>query len=312
MPPKITIDKDKLYEMYIVEQKSLNEISEMLQLNRRTVTINLIGYGFKEDKKHNKRRRVDRHLDLNILSKDLYDDYITKNMTVSQLMKKYKFTRYKIKQLLKEFDIVKQENKTNVQQVYDNPELLYIKYIKEQKSIQLIASELNCSDETISRKLKQYNIETRKNHVSEEDREKSYSNYKLLLKRSRRRFNSTLRIERLRIDKQKCYICNNDKKLEVHHIKTIQEMVDNTLEYFKDVDISIKEHRYFISDLVQQRYDYNDLNNMITLCKNCHIEIHTNKTTLGLEGATTIPKGSTLEDWLPMEVLDISVKNIKR
>ena len=293
--------------MYIVEQKSMSEISEILKLNRRTVTMNLIEYGLKEDTKHNKRRRVDTHLDLNILSKRLYDDYIVKNMTISQLMKKHKFTRYKVKQLLKQFGIVKQKNKTKEKQIYDDSTLLYTKYVEERKSIQLIASELNCSDNTISRKLKKYGIKTRKNHVPKEYREKAYSNYKLLLNRSRRKFNGVLRIKRLRIDKQKCYICDNNKKLEVHHIKTIQEMVDNTLEYFKNIDISIKEHRYFISDLVQQRYDYNDLNNIITLCKNCHIGVHTNKTTLDLEGATTTSKEGTLEDWLPAEALDISI-----
>ena len=38
---KIVIDKEILYQLYIVERKSLTEISEILKLSRRTVTINI-------------------------------------------------------------------------------------------------------------------------------------------------------------------------------------------------------------------------------------------------------------------------------
>ena len=309
MPSKKIIDKNLLYKLYITEQKSMIEISELLKLNRKTIDNNLIEYGFKENIKHNKRRRVDKDINLEKLKEKMYKLYILDSMTISQLMEEFKFTRYKIKQLLSEFNIIKEENKTKNIQPYDNKELLYKKYIIEKKSIQLIASELNCSDETISRKLKKFNIETRKNHVSFENKEKCYSNYRLLLKRSRRKFNNVLRIERLKIDKQECCICHSDKKLEVHHLRTIQDMVDNTLNYFPNIDLSIKKHRDFVSDIVQKRYDYNNINeNMMTLCKKCHIGVHTNKITLNNEGLTTIPMGSTLEDWLPVEVLNISIK----
>ena len=61
---KIVIDKETLYQLYIVEQKSLTEISEILNLNRRTVTINIEDYGFKDSIKHNiywKRYRRSRY-----------------------------------------------------------------------------------------------------------------------------------------------------------------------------------------------------------------------------------------------------------
>ena len=57
---KKVIDKEILYQLYVVEQKSLTEISEILNLNRRTVTINIEDYGFKDSIKQNKRRRVDK------------------------------------------------------------------------------------------------------------------------------------------------------------------------------------------------------------------------------------------------------------
>ena len=309
---KIIIDKEILYQLYVVEQKSLAEISEILKLNRRTVTINIENYGFEDSVKHNKRRRVDKTNNLEELKQQFYQDYICNDMTLEQLVNKYGYTRYKTKQLLKEFDIVKQKNKTLDRKIYDDKELLYDLYVTQKKSIQLISAELNCSEETISRKLKVFGIPTRKNHVSKSDRNKSYSNYKILLKKSRKKFNNELRVKRLKIDNFKCQCCGKTTKLEVHHIKTLQSMVDDTLQYFGIKDLSNVDIRKLIADIVQERYDYNDLDNLITVCKDCHIKIHTNKLLLNIKGQTTIPKGSTLEDWLPTEVLDNFSKEIEK
>ncbi len=309
---KIIIDKETLYQLYVVEQKSLTEISEILNLNRRTVTINIEDYGFKDSIKHNKRRRVDKTNNLEELKKQFYQDYICNDMTLEQLISKYGYTRYKTKQLLKEFGIVKQKNKTSDKRIYDDKELLYDLYVTQKKSIQLISAELNCSEETISRKLKIFGIQSRKNHVSKSNRNKSYSNYKMLLKKSRKKFNNELRVKRLKIDGFKCQCCGGTTKLEVHHIKTLQSMVDNTLQYFNIKDLSNIDIIRLIANIVQERYDYNDLGNLITVCKDCHIKIHTNKLPLNIKGQTTIPEGSTLEDWLPTEVLDNFLNQIEK
>src|SRR5574344_497908 len=290
---KIIIDKETLYQLYIVEQKSLTEISEILKLNRRTITINIENYGFKDLTKHNKRRRVDKTNNLEELKQQFYQDYICDNMTLEQLVIKYGYTKYKTKQLLKEFGIVKQKNKTSNKKIYDDKELLYDLYVTKKKSIQLISAELNCSEETISRKLKTFSITTRKNHVSKSDRNKSYSNYKILLKKSRKKFNGKLRVERLKIDNFKCQCCGETTNIEVHHIKTLQSMVDNTLQYFDIKDLDSIDIIRLLANIVQERYDYNDLNNLITVCKDCHIKIHTNKLSLNIKGQTTIPEGST-------------------
>lgn len=309
---KIVIDKETLYQLYVVEQKSLTEISEILNLNRRTVTINIEDYGFKDSIKHNKRRRVDKTNNLEELKQQFYQDYICNDMTLEQLISKYGYTRYKTKQLLKEFGIVKQKNKTSDKRIYDDKELLYDLYVIQKKSIQLISAELNCSEETISRKLKIFGIQSRKNHVSKNNRNKSYSNYKMLLKKSRKKFNNELRVKRLKIDGFKCQCCGGTTKLEVHHIKTLQSMVDNTLQYFNIKDLSNIDIIRLIANIVQERYDYNDLGNLITVCKDCHIKIHTNKLPLNIKGQTTIPEGSTLEDWLPTEVLDNFLNQIEK
>ena len=309
---KIVIDKEILYQLYVVEQKSLTEISEILNLNRRTVTINIEDYGFKDSIKHNKRRRVDKTNNLEELKQQFYQDYICNDMTLEQLISKYGYTRYKTKQLLKEFGIVKQKNKTSDKRIYDDKELLYDLYVTQKKSIQLISAELNCSEETISRKLKIFGIQSRKNHVSKSNRNKSYSNYKMLLKKSRKKFNKELRVKRLKIDGFKCQCCGGTTKLEVHHIKTLQSMVDNTLQYFNIKDLSNIDIIRLIANIVQERYDYNDLGNLITVCKDCHIKIHTNKLPLNIKGQTTIPEGSTLEDWLPTEVLDNFLNQIEK
>ena len=83
---KIVIDKEILYQLYVLEQKSLTEISEILNLNRRTVTINIEDYGFKDTVKHNKRRRVDKTNDLEELKQQFYQDYICNDMTLELLI----------------------------------------------------------------------------------------------------------------------------------------------------------------------------------------------------------------------------------
>ena len=60
------------------------------------------------------------------------------------------------------------------------------------------------------------------------------------------------------------------------------------------------------------RKHINDLDNLITVCKDCHMKIHTNKLPLNIKGQTTIPEGSTLEDWLPTEVLDNFLNQIEK
>lgn len=73
----------------------------------------------------------------------------------------------------------------------------------------------------------------------------------------------------LKRDGNKCQLCGSTHKLQVHHIKPFKDIFEEILSEHGDLDIKTDEEKLFKIMINDRRL--NDLNNLITYCKECHL-----------------------------------------
>lgn len=278
MPKKIIFDYDEIYQLYVIEKKSIAKTAKILNVDRLTMSKYINNSGMKEDIQH-RSERISVHENIGVskeqLKNDIYKYYIIQNKTIAELCGIYSVTRYKMKSLLSEFGIVKIKNLTNDDKKYDNYDLLKMLYVDENRSIPLIAHICECDDDTITRKLKEFDLW--KPHHKGTNFQRRFSNPKsrtLLL--ARKKFNTRLRKQRLKIDNYCCIMCGSIHELHVHHVISLNKISEPIFEKYNCLDLEKEENRKIIADEIQQLKIYNDLNNLMTLCSKCHYEIHRN------------------------------------
>ncbi len=71
--------------------------------------------------------------------------------------------------------------------------------------------------------------------------------------------------------KSECFICKATKKLELHHILPLAEIVKN---YLKTNDVGGKTDEELVTEILENCPEIFDENNVVTLCKQCHYWLH--------------------------------------
>lgn len=122
------LDKDWLYEQYIVLNKTPKQISTEFNLNYSTVIHRIYNLGIKKEKEEKIYN-----------SKEwLYEQYIVKNKTAKQVAKEAGCSTNRIAHLLSEFNIKKHK-----QYLCDDYDWLYDQYIVQDKTYNQISEEFN-------------------------------------------------------------------------------------------------------------------------------------------------------------------------
>lgn len=122
--------------------------------------------------------------------------------------------------------------------------------------------------------MKKYNIKGKLNRDSN-TLQKTSNAYSRLLRDSRHKFSTTYRVQRIHIDNATCQCCGTcEGIIDCHHIITIKEMCDQVLLNYPDADLTDVNLRKRIAYEVQELDIYKDINNLILLCRQCHIKEH--------------------------------------
>ncbi len=65
--------------------------------------------------------------------------------------------------------------------------------------------------------------------------------------------------------------------LNVHHITAFADIVQQIRQEHNDIDINDTSGRSQMYAIIVNDERFLDLDNLITLCKDCHIKVHSNK-----------------------------------
>lgn len=171
-------------------------------------------------------------------------------------------------------------NKTPDERLKDK-EWLEFQHWSLGKSCKDIGELLNVDPKTVRRHMKKFGIRTKNNSQSKigVNTGEKHHNWKggitplnLLL---REFFHTNLAPIVAERDKYTCQVCGASHTiLNVHHIKEFSKIVEEILNENKGLSPSNTEDKLKLYEIIIKDKRFLDLDNLITLCKSCHIKIH--------------------------------------
>lgn len=164
---------------------------------------------------------------------------------------------------------------------FNNRDIMYDLYINQRLSKKDLGIKYNCDPCVIDRVLRNLNIDVRDNSQSKiglmiGDKHPNWKGGISSLSQRVREYltNKHITFEVLKRDNFECKICGSKKDLDVHHIISFKFIIDRIVDEHPDIDINTDEmYKYCISDK-----ELNNLNNLITVCSDCHHKIHGRRT----------------------------------
>lgn len=160
-----------------------------------------------------------------------------------------------------------------------NFETLYDMYVENRMSKKNIAEQLNVSTHVIDRVLKEFGINIRGNSeckiglMTGPDHPNWKGGRSGLYMRLRTYFRMNQVKPVIERDGKKCTICGSKKRLHVHHIIPFKEIFNKILSEHPDLEVQKNSEELY--EIMTHDDRMNDLSNLITYCKDCHLyKIH--------------------------------------
>lgn len=154
-------------------------------------------------------------------------------------------------------------------------ETLYDMYVVQKLSKKDIASTFNVGTSVVNRCLRFFGIHIRNCSESKYGLfvGEKHPNWKGgisgLYARLREYFKVNLISKVIKRDGKKCQMCGDTHNLHVHHIKHFKDIFNEILDEHKELDIQKDQDKLY--DIMINDERMNDLNNLITYCKECHL-----------------------------------------
>ena len=154
-------------------------------------------------------------------------------------------------------------------------ESLYDIYVIQRLSKKDISETYNVSPNVINRLLKKFGIKIRDCSESKFGllTGEKHPNWKggvtTLYSKLRQFFKTRQTHTTLERDGYKCSMCGDDKNLQVHHIKYFKDIFNEILHENETLNIKDDEDKLF--EIMSNDDRFNDLSNLITYCKECHL-----------------------------------------
>lgn len=164
---------------------------------------------------------------------------------------------------------------------FSNFEKMYDLYITQRLSKKDLGIAYNCDPCVIDRVLRNLGIEIRNNSQSKiglmvgENHPNWKGGISTLSQRVREYLTDKhITSEVLKRDHYKCKICGSKKDLDVHHLIPFKQIIDRIVDEHPELEINSTEmYNICVSDS-----EINNLNNLITVCSECHHKIHGRRT----------------------------------
>lgn len=157
-------------------------------------------------------------------------------------------------------------------------------YVTKRKNSKDIANDLGVSPSTVIRGLKRLGIQPRSDSESKIGLMvgKNHPNYRggitPLNGLLREFFNCNLSPKVAKRDNYTCQRCGRTHTiLHVHHIVHFSEIVHEILSEHSNLNPEIEEDKLSLYSIITRDKRFLDLDNLITYCRDCHLEIHKNK-----------------------------------
>lgn len=154
-------------------------------------------------------------------------------------------------------------------------ETLYEMYVDQKMSKKDIAETFNVAPSVVNRCLNIYGIHIRDSSEAKfglmvgEDHPNWKGGRTSLYLRLREYFKVHQTQEVIKRDGYKCQMCGSEHKLHVHHIKHFKNIFEEILLEHQELDLKNDENELYGIMVNDERF--NDLNNLITYCKECHL-----------------------------------------
>lgn len=172
-------------------------------------------------------------------------------------------------------------NQKEIPEDFSNYEKMYDLYITQRLSKKDLGIIYNCDPCVIDRVLRNLGIEVRNNSQSKVGLKigENHPNWKggisTLSQRVREYITDKhITFEVLKRDEFACKICGSKKDLDVHHIIPFKQIMNRIIDEHPELEINSTEmYNICVSDP-----EINNLNNLITVCSECHHKIHGRRT----------------------------------
>jgi transposase len=278
-PFKQTIEGDKLKllkELY-TNNTPIKRIKEQLGVGVRAIKRAVNEHGFNRTKSMKARDQYDDSRDKEIIF--LYQngespENIGQWLNISRccVMSHLKHNHIKLRTM--------SESQFNYRNKHIPPELMdyermYDMYVTQRMSKKDIGVALNVGADVINRVLKEFGI-----HIRDCSESKiglytggNHPNWKGgrtdLYMRLREYFYVNQAKSVVKRDGRKCQLCGSTHKLQVHHIRPFKDIFNEILSEHPNLDV--REDCNELYEIIRNDDRMNDLNNLITYCKECHL-----------------------------------------
>lgn len=152
---------------------------------------------------------------------------------------------------------------------------LYDMYVIQKLSKKDMAETFNVAPSVINRCLKIHGIHTRgaseaKFGLMSGEKHPNWKGGRTSLYLRLREFFGVHQVQEvLKRDNYQCQLCGSKHKLQVHHIKHFKDIFEEILS--EHTELNLKDNENELYDIFMNDNRFNDLNNLITYCKECHL-----------------------------------------
>lgn len=278
-------NREYLYDQIIIQHKSCMDVARLNHVSGDTIYKYCNEYNIPYNKKIYKTEFDQDAID------DICNLYIH-GTSINQISIKYNVTRKAVRRVLAEHNVEIRNLSTSQLVLYSDdidPRIYDAEWLKTQywdnnKSCKEIGQELNINQSTVRRRMHNLNVRVRTNSeakigVLAGDKHPNWKGgvtpLDMLL---REYFHTNLAPLAAKRDNYTCQICGKTHTiLNVHHIIHFSTIVNEIISEHPDLNPNNPDDKMILYDIIVHDNRFLDLNNLITLCKDCHIKIHSKK-----------------------------------
>ncbi|MFB8424864.1 hypothetical protein ACFC4S_22885 [Priestia megaterium] len=275
------INEDFLIEHYVNKGLSVRDVAIIAGCSHSTLLDRLAFY--KIEVRNSKGTQFPH-----VTEEFLNEHYVKKDLTIKAVSEAAGCSTEVIRRYLIKFNINKEETANFKEFPEVNKAFLIEHYVDKRLSQRAIAKIVGCSNNLIGKRMRYYEIEARtsmQDYTLEERKEKfgrrgeQHGLWKggiAPIRNAVRNRLASISYERMKKDDFTCQECGvRAGTKNVHHKRAFAEIIDEIRSENPDLNIQLEEDKEKFIEICVADNRLNDIDNLITLCEQCHHNLHT-------------------------------------